>query len=145
MTDRRPGLGVECRDCLAEGVTTVRRASFPGPRCTTHHRRVVRARAEAAHDKRVTKVYGLAPGQYRLLYDAQGGRCAIWGCRATGKARRLAVDHDHTTGEVRGLLCSIHNRLLGQERDQPEAFDSLAEYLRNPPARRVLSSGEEAA
>jgi hypothetical protein len=50
----------------------------------------------------------------------------------------LAVDHDHKTGEVRGILCSSHNRAIGYNHDSPEAFRSLADYLENPPARAVL-------
>lgn len=86
----------------------------------------------------VQTVYGLAPGDYEKLLAAQGGRCAITGCRATGKTKRLAVDHDHASGEVRGLLCGPHNQLIGYNRDSPEAFRSMAEYLESPPARLVL-------
>ncbi len=74
---------------------------------------------------RLLDLYGLTPYEYRLLYVAQKGRC--WICRtARGihpddpKARggrRLAVDHDHITGKVRGLLCSggdkTCNRVIG--------------------------------
>ena len=60
-------------------------------------------------------------------------------CRATGRAKKLAVDHDHKTGEVRGLCCGICNNVLGlMARDDPSVFDRAADYLRNPPARRVL-------
>jgi hypothetical protein len=72
------------------------------------------------------------------LYEAQGGRCYI--CqRATGARRRLAVDHNHATGEVRGLLCKPCNRdVLGHLRDNTEALQRAIDYLTNPPARRVL-------
>lgn len=80
--------------------------------------------------------YGLAPGDYARLLEAQGGTCAIPRCPATGKRKRLAVDHDHETGEVRGLLCGPHNYdLLGRFAGDLEA--ALA-YLAEPPARRVL-------
>lgn len=69
------------------------------------------------------------------------------GCRATGKTKRLAVDHDHNKGlhnreAVRGLLCGMHNDMVGKMRDNPEAFEYLADYLRNPPARKVLTDNE---
>jgi hypothetical protein len=96
------------------------------------------AQKARSHDAMVSKVYGLQPGDYERLYESQGFRCAITGCRATGKTKRLAVDHDHKTGEVRGLLCGPHNQLIGYNRDNPEAFRSLADYLESPPARRVL-------
>lgn len=69
--------------------------------------------------------YFLTPEQYRRLYVAQKGRC--WICQRArgvhpddpkgGGSRRLGVDHDHTTGEVRGLLCTggdkTCNRIIG--------------------------------
>jgi hypothetical protein len=102
-----------------------------------------REQSERAHRYRVARQYGLLPGDYDALYAAQGGRCAI--CRrATGKTKRLAVDHDHAIGlhsrsAVRGLLCSHDNSMIGSARDDPEYFDRAAEYLRNPPARKVLT------
>jgi ssDNA-binding Zn-finger/Zn-ribbon topoisomerase 1 len=105
---------------------------------------VKRDQKQAAHDKRVEKLYGLKPGEYRKLYEAQGGRCAIAKCRARGLTLSLAVDHDHKLGlanrkAVRGLLCKRHNREIGYANDDPEVFDSLANYLRNPPAYEVLT------
>jgi hypothetical protein len=49
---------------------------------------------------------------YMALLQAQRSRCAISGCRRS--ASRLDVDHDHTTGKVRGLLCNVHNQQIGQ-------------------------------
>lgn len=74
---------------------------------------------------RVMDIYGLKPEDYRGLYIAQKGRC--WICRtARGKhpddprgagGRRLGVDHNHVTGQVRGLLCTggdkTCNRIIG--------------------------------
>lgn len=135
-----------CKDCAAQGIETKRPAPHPGPRCTTHHREVKARRKEADHDRMVCATYNLKPGDYRRLYEAQGGRCAI--CRiATGKARKLAVDHDHSCcpgktscGKcVRGLICSNCNRDIGRRRDDPLAFFRAGLYLINPPARAVLT------
>lgn len=93
--------------------------------------------AEKAHRTRVAGVYGLKDGDYDRLYEAQGGVCAIcnW---ATGKSKRLAVDHDHATGEVRGLICSRDNQMLGHGRDKTEFFQRVIDYLNHPPAREIL-------
>lgn len=129
-----------CKDCLRDGVTTTRPAPHPGPRCASHHRAVKKARRVAAHDTMVQRVYGLGHGGYAALYELQGGLCA--GCRrATGATKRLAVDHNHATGEVRGLLCGVCNQLIGHFRDNPETFLRLADYLVNPPARRLNEAG----
>jgi hypothetical protein len=76
----------------------------------------------------VANTYGLKPGEYEKMYKEQGGVCAI--CqRATGKTKRLAVDHDHDTLLVRGLLCGPCNKLVGYFRNSPEAFRRAAVYL----------------
>ena len=48
--------------------------------------------------------------EYTELLEKQGGGCAI--CESRPKTRRLHVDHNHKTGEVRGLLCMRCNRNL---------------------------------
>ena len=81
--------------------------------------------------------YGLTPEQYWALYEAQGGVCYI--CeRATGKTKRLAVDHSHESGYVRGLLCGICNKILGHLRDDWLAAYRLNMYLKYPPAFEVI-------
>lgn len=127
---------VSCKDCIREGITRQRAAPHPGPRCTTHHRQVVRQRKAVTHEQRVRTAYGLNPGEYQRLYEFQGGVCA--GCRrATGRTKRLAVDHDHSTMEARGLLCGPCNRLVGHFRDDPSTFIRLADYLAHPPLRML--------
>lgn len=129
-----------CRDCWAHDTLydTVSHKTRPivadsGTRCATHWREEKARRKAAAHEKSVQRTYGLGEGDYGRLYEMQGGTCAI--ChRANGRTKRLAVDHDHATGAVRGLLCSVCNRLLGHARDSAEFFERAAEYLRNPPA-----------
>lgn len=132
-----------CKDCVAAGRPLNRPAPYPGPRCATDHRAFRAAQKARSHDAMVAKTYGLASGDYERLYEAQGRKCAILGCRATGKTKRLAVDHNHVTGEVRGLLCGPHNQLIGYNRDNPEAFRSLADYLERPPARAILDQGTD--
>lgn len=94
--------------------------------------------SKANHEKRVQDTYGLAEGDYERLLAAQGGKCFI--CHRKPGAKRLAVDHNHETDEVRGLLCKACNRdVLGHLRDDPLALARAIEYLNDPPARRVLN------
>lgn len=60
--------------------------------------------SRAAHASHVERTYGLSAEDYRALLEWQDGRCFI--CGQVPRVRRLAVDHDHETGEVRGLLCA---------------------------------------
>lgn len=122
-----------CKDC---GSGT-RKLSAPGPRCASCHRERKKASARASHARWILKTYGLTIEQYEALYEAQGGVCYI--CRrATGKTRRLAVDHDHATGYVRGLLCKPCNSVLAHFRDDAEAAYRTAHYLITPPAFKII-------
>jgi hypothetical protein len=126
-----------CKDCPPGGK---RPAPNPGPRCATHWREEKRRRKETRHAAYVAKTYSLAEGQYAALYEAQGGVCAI--CRrATGKTRKLSVDHDHKCCDgpvscgacVRGLLCRPCNDMLGHGRDDVEFFARAIRYRLKTP------------
>lgn len=69
--------------------------------------------------------YGLTVEELDAMEAAQGGRCLI--CREP--AEKLAIDHCHTTGKVRGLLCTPCNKGLGHFRDQPARLIAAALYL----------------
>lgn len=83
-------------------------------------------------------VYGITADEYWEIHSLQGGVCAL--CqRATGKVRKLAVDHDHKSGAIRGCLCKTCNaKILGHARDEIEFFERCIEYLKNPPALQVV-------
>lgn len=71
--------------------------------------------------------FGLTLDEYENLLRRQGGRCAVCG-RRPGKAS-LHVDHDHKTGDIRGLLCFRCNGGLGQFKEQPARLLRAADYL----------------
>jgi 5-methylcytosine-specific restriction endonuclease McrA len=93
------------------------------------------AKNAAAHERRVQRTYGLKPGEYQRMLDAQGGRCAICGNKPV--TIRLAVDHDHVTGRVRGLLCRRCNRALGLWEGDPQKMRNLIGYVRDIMRYRV--------
>lgn len=76
---------------------------------------------------RLRNGYGITVEQYEEMLKRQKGGCAICGKRP-GK-KRLHVDHNHETGQVRGLLCAKCNGDL-QVLESPGRADALAEYLR---------------
>lgn len=73
------------------------------------------------------RLYGVSKEQYEGMLSKQGGCCAI--CKRPPKRYRLAVDHDHKTGKVRGLLCSPCNLVLHWF-DTPELYEAILNYLR---------------
>ena len=83
--------------------------------------------------------FNITPEQYQKMLDGQDGRCAI--CGNPPKTRRLAVDHDHKSRKIRGLLCMRCNyNLLGQTRGTAKLFRSAADYLENPPAEEIIGA-----
>lgn len=77
--------------------------------------------------------YGLTPEDHQRLLEAQGGACAIC-TTAKGISKALAVDHDHATLDIRGLLCTRCNVRLGWF----EAFgEAVLAYLQETPAQRA--------
>ena len=80
------------------------------------------------------KVHGITPDEYDEQSHAQGGLCAI--CKRpesavdnSGNPRRLSVDHDHATGEKRGLLCANCNHVLGKVGDDVTLLANAIAYL----------------
>jgi len=78
--------------------------------------------------------YGINKKQYNTLLQKQNGVCAICGkvhnhLSKTGKPRRLFVDHDHNTNEIRGLLCHSCNVALGLFKDSTESLAKAILYL----------------
>lgn len=97
----------------------------------------------ATHSAMIERTYGLTREDYDALLEAQGGKCAI--CRRRPKSKRLAVDHDHKTGAVRGLLCSRCNHdLMGAAWDSAAMAKALLAYLETPPATGTWSPPEDA-
>jgi len=75
------------------------------------------------------KAYGLTPECYAEMFALQGGCCAMCGKHQSEESRRLAVDHNHETGDVRALLCMNCNRTLGHAQESPELLRTAALYL----------------
>lgn len=72
--------------------------------------------------------YGLRLGQYDEMLTAQNGVCAI--CGGVNKSgKRLAVDHCHETGEVRGLLCTNCNTAIGKLGHDQALLRAAIQYL----------------
>jgi hypothetical protein len=90
------------------------------------------SRREYKRDWPVRRRYGITLANQRELLERQGGRCAICrtpidapGCSTGG----FHVDHDHSTGAVRGLLCNNCNLGVGYFADDPDRLRAAAEYI----------------
>ena len=103
------GFGYSCKECLAKKHDPVK-----------------------TRTKRIKKVFGITFDDYNRMLKSQNNRCAICNSTATGNRRHknLNVDHCHTTGKVRGLLCHGCNSGIGSMKDDVELLDKAIAYLR---------------
>jgi len=151
--DRRAS---KCRDCVRIN-TEAYYARYPKAESQRRMRNAEHGKAWHQRNRskqiarmrwnRAKKVYGINKEDYENLLVAQGGRCAI--CRADSPGRDdqfFAIDHDHATGVVRGLLCQRCNSGLGFFLDNPELMREAATYVersRQPATLQVAEAGTD--
>lgn len=87
-----------------------------------------KSRAKASDRLSLLRQYGITDQQYNTILKRQGGVCAI--CKAPPRKTRLAVEHCHSTGMVRGLACPQCNRALAWFRDNAAHMAAASEYIR---------------
>jgi hypothetical protein len=95
------------------------------------YRREYRKRPErkrADRDAHLRRKFGMGIDEYERMFEAQHGVCAICG-EARPEERTLHVDHDHTTGAIRGLLCLRCNNAIRDFREEYGLFVRAANYL----------------
>lgn len=110
---RPDGHKSQCRECVA-AVNRAYTASKAGK--------------ESNRRQHMRRNYGITIDEYEELERKQGGLCAICGGGEV-IGRRLAVDHCHKSGKVRGLLCQACNTALGKFKDSPELLANAIKYL----------------
>ncbi len=117
------GLQLRCKDCDKEyGYRG--RVKHNDQRKLHYQRNREKHRANSLYRR-----YGISIERYDELYQQQNGRCKICAIVSIDNYKRLAVDHDHITGEVRGLLCIKCNGGLGIFRDDISLLLKAVEYL----------------
>jgi len=86
------------------------------------------AHKEEIRNRRLNKLYGLTQAEFDTLLEKQGGRCAI--CKTDEfNAKGPVVDHDHFSGQTRGILCNNCNSGIGYFRDLTYVMEAAIEYL----------------
>ncbi len=93
-------------------------------------------------DRHLIRTYGITGEQYDELLARQGGGCGLCGKTKEEEGQFLAVDHDHKSGRIRGILCRYCNhRVIGRHRD-PDLLRRMADYIEKgtdwfaPPKKR---------
>lgn len=90
--------------------------------------------SESIRNCYLVRTYGITSEQYEVMFDAQNGKCAI--CLkeedtllSSGKNKSFAVDHNHKTGQIRGLLCENCNRAIGLLKEDTELLTRAIQYI----------------
>lgn len=94
-----------------------------------YHQRTKVERNRQSREGRWRRVYGLSAGEYEALLFQQGGMCAVCGGPQQHGWSHFCVDHRHSDGQVRGLLCDFCNRAVGLLKDDPDRALRMAKYL----------------
>ena len=94
-------------------------------------RRYDKENPEKAYAIQIKAKYGITLDEYKAMLETQGGKCAI--CESSdpgGSSKtRFCVDHCHTTGQVRGLLCSKCNLAISYMDDNTSRLTAAIHYL----------------
>lgn len=135
------GLHIYCKQCRKE-------LWAESPRGREYNRRYYREKllTDRFYNRKRKRFhrYGLTDENFIAMYDRQNGLCAICQEPETsviyGRPKTLAIDHNHESGEVRGLLCSNCNNGLGRFRDDADLLYRAAEYVKKHSA--ILAEGD---
>jgi hypothetical protein len=90
-------------------------------------------RKEYCKNASLKKLYGITKEKYKELMAISGNKCMI--CQNSPTNKSLHVDHCHSTGILRGILCHGCNTALGLFRDDVSVLNSAIDYLNNPPLK----------
>lgn len=141
----------KCRDCQIEKEDNcfIRNKAFSNgydTLCVVCNRKRVKAWRLANPEKRAIQIakegkkdysrskhyranYGITLTTYNEMFAAQQGCCYICGDHQSQVKKRLSVDHNHTTGQIRKLLCQHCNTLLGMAKEDTGILENAAKYL----------------
>lgn len=84
---------------------------------------------EVQRERNLQKSFGIGVEKYNQLLEAQEHKCAICGTLECPSGKNFAVDHCHTSGIIRGLLCQFCNTALGKFKDNVSLLEKAINYL----------------
>lgn len=135
----------ELRRAKADAWNAIRRERYAKDPVLREKARAATRAAAAANprkrrDEKLRAAFGIGVDEYDRILASQKGRCAICGAKYADRRRaRLAVDHCHETGLIRGLLCSSCNQGIGQFKDDPKRLRNAAAYLERSTATETTT------
>lgn len=132
---RRDGLSAKCKACVHaydQNRYAGQRDRFLEARRAWVRRVGVEVARRSTRKAQMKRTYGITLDDYDKMVADRGGACDICGCVPTEDTHKksLCVDHDHETGEIRGLLCSACNAAIGLFKDDPAVLSKAIAYLK---------------
>jgi len=128
-TDNPSSWIIKCKSCNKEHEQSSREIkSNSAPRLCENFRPYNKL-FDDKRDGIVRRQYGITLAQYEQMLRDQDNKCAICGNEDEVEGRRLAVDHCHQNGNIRGLLCGKCNRGIGLFYDNPKLLEKAISYL----------------
>lgn len=120
------GHGNICRKCMKIYDSKPEQVAKRKPRRTAYIK--TEAGKLQSRKQHLKRTFGLTLEEYDQMFEEQNGVCAICG-RINDNGRRLCVDHNHTTGQVRALLCTNCNTAIGLLNEDKQRISSVIDYL----------------
>lgn len=88
---------------------------------------------EEARWQAVFKKYGLTQQSWSKLFESQGSCCAVCRSESPNWGRGWLIDHCHTSGKIRGVVCTNCNLLIGHAQDNISILEATIKYLLRHP------------
>ena len=119
-----------CRTCSIEKPIEEYYISNTGTKGQVYRRTICKpCYSENECNRHIKKRYNMDVSDYDKLLEEQGSACAICETTEPQGQGRFHIDHNHTTGEVRGLLCHSCNSGIGHLQDSPVILAEAIKYL----------------
>lgn len=123
-----------CIVCGSNFVAFSTNAKYCSNNCYKEMRRIQRKHRKidpnVIRESNLRRSFDIGIAEYDIMMNNQNNRCAICKKHQSEEKRRFAVDHDHVTGRIRGLLCINCNRGLGAFMDSDEMIERAVLYLK---------------
>ena len=120
-----------CKQCAKEYAAAYREANRDKTRASSKKSYLKNREKHLlrVEERRLEREYGLTKKAHNILFEQHNNRCAICNIESGIGLKKLVVDHCHSTGKVRGLLCRLCNTSLGGFKDNVDTLNAAIKYL----------------
>ena len=121
------GLSSKCKECIKE--RRQKQKEYDKAYWLKWSGKNIAKLKERDRSYNLKRKFNMSTDDYQKMLEQQGGRCATCDKEKSSNGKRLAVDHCHTTGKIRGLLCNECNTSLGLLKENTDILQELINYI----------------